>query len=210
MNVEDKSRNSDDSEQVTDGSFLDCLLAVIQLFLVLSVLIAFISVFVLSIYFLYVDKGKGGECADTYGHNIWVYFFWKLIIGCCSQVLTGGFSRFGKNDVDADGNPINKNTTTTSGTIVSGLVLVMLINIGILIYGGIVLVHDPVCDQYTNTGLYKMAYAMFFIDSVMLGLLSFFGCCIGAQSQDNNAEAAAEVTANISSPLVKSDVFQEA
>lgn len=57
------------------------------------------------------------------------------------------------------------------GSVVSVLVVLLIINIGIQIYGGIVLYHDPVCEQFTNTGLYKMAYSMFFIDSSLFFLV---------------------------------------
>ena len=89
--VDNATDTEDESPQ--DGSMYDFCVAITTLFLVLSIICAFIAVFILSIYFLVLDHGKGGVCAETYGQHIWVYFLVRLIVGCCSQVLSGGFAR---------------------------------------------------------------------------------------------------------------------
>ena len=193
MNVSSKSeegngaRDEDDDSlqevQGEDGTLCSCLISVAGLLFLFSLAMAFVAVFILSIYFLVVDKGEGGECADTYGHHIWVYFLIKLCVGVCSQFVSHGIARSGSgkdDDDDDDDASSDRKAQRLNKETVSGIVLVLLINIGILVYGGVVLVHDPVCVEYTNTGLYKMAYAMFFIDSSMIFCMTCAGllkCC---------------------------------
>jgi len=182
-----------EEEQGEDGSVCAFLINVAGLLFVLSLLMAFVAVFVLSIHFLVYDYGAGGPCANTYGHHIWVYFLIKLCVGCCSQMISAGTVRGDGDDEGEDATNgvvvMNKKQKSLSKDTVSGIVLVLLINIGILVYGGVVLVHDPVCVEYTHTGLYKMAYAMFFIDSSLIFCMSMAGllkCCRDDTSDRDN------------------------
>ena len=45
------------------------------------------------------------------------------------------------------------------------------INIGMLIYGGIVLIGADVCDGYLKTGLYKLYYVLYIIDCVFNSIM---------------------------------------
>ena len=92
------------------------------------------------IIFLVNDEGKGGICADTTGHAIWVYCIVKMVTASCIQ---GGQANKPKSeDVEAD--------------TMTGAMCVILCNLGLLIYGGIVIIYNDPCDQYKNTGLYQM------------------------------------------------------
>ena len=54
-------------------------------------------------------------------------------------------------------------------------------------YGGIVLIHEEVCTQYENTGLYQMAYALFFLDCTFLFIavcLGFLTCLCRSEPED--------------------------
>lgn len=74
----------------------------------------------------------------------------------------------------------------------------MCINLGMLIYGGIVLIGADVCDGYLKTGLYKLYYVLYIIDCVFNSIIicSMVGVWLGAMS-GQPAAGEDDVTKNI-------------
>ena len=69
----------------------------------------------------------------------------------------------------------------------TSVLLTLLLHVGMLGYGGIVLIHEKVCAQYENTGLYQMAYALFFLDCTFLFIavsLGFFACLFRGEPEE--------------------------
>lgn len=121
-----------------------------------------IAAFVFTCIFLDKDKDKGGSdptCLDA-GDAIWTYVIVRLILGWC-----GGICSSPKND-GGDGGDTTDN--------VMGLICQAVISATLVIYGGVVLFSKDVCDQYKNTGLYKMYYVMYWIDVSMLCVMVLF------------------------------------
>ena len=118
------------------------------------------AVFVFTCVFLDKDKDKGGSdptCLDA-GDAIWVYVLVRLLVGCCGGVAGTGFS---KNEVGAK--------TYAMDPRVSGVTTLLSV-----IYGGVVLFSKDVCDQYKNTGLYKMYCVMYWIDVSTLSIIVLY------------------------------------
>ena len=151
-----------------------------------------VAAFVFTCIFLDKDKDKGGSdptCLDA-GDAIWTYVIVRLILGWCSGICASP-----KND-DGD-NPAN----------VVGLGCQAVVSATLVIYGGVVLFSKDVCDQYKNTGLYKMYYVMYWIDVSMLCLmvLSFVvvalaAVCGGYESADVQQNVRTSITRRMSDP----------
>ena len=106
------------------------------------------------------DKDKGGSdptCLDA-GDAIWVYVLVRLLVGCCGGVAGSGYSF---NEVGAK--------TYSMDPHVSGVTTLISV-----IYGGVVLFSKDVCDQYKNTGLYKMYCVMYWIDVSTLSIIVLY------------------------------------
>ena len=90
---------------------------------------------------------QGGSCALTTGKAIWVYVIVRLCVGCCSS------------NCQQQG----QNAETTEAALAS-YCCYFIINLGLCIYGGIVLFNDDVCDSYKRTGLYQMYSILYWVD----------------------------------------------
>lgn len=179
----DVRRSSVDSSADEDESLCTLCNNLIKLFIVLSLLGGIVAILAIGIYFLVVDHNKGGPCARSVGQDIWTYFLVKLIVGLLTQCISckgGAEASKGGGESALDSNGERKTETGDVGGGKVTLILgTLLLHVGMLAYGGIVLIHEEVCDSYTNTGLYKMAYALFFLDcsflfiAVSLGLVQW-------------------------------------
>jgi len=188
----DVNRISDDSKPPEDSedSLLLLCTTLLKLFVLLALLGGIVAILSFGIYFLVVDHDKGGSCASGTGRDIWIYFLIKLIIGVFTQCFTTCFApRGGKKegnadaDTDADAKKQHGDASGSGGGMVTSILFTLLLHVGMLIYGGIVLIHEEVCQSYVNTGLYQMAYALFFLDcsflfvAVVLGILKNLCLC---------------------------------
>jgi hypothetical protein len=119
-----------------------------------------IASFVFTIIFLVKDEGKGGTCADTAGQAIWTYVIVKTIVGPVSSQCFGGGSSQGEDGA--------KNGGETRAVSFFCLVIVTL---GMLIYGGLILYSPDVCQSYKRTGLYQMYHVLYIVDAVAMIIL---------------------------------------
>jgi|MDTB01.1.fsa_nt_gb hypothetical protein len=143
-----------------------------------------VTAFVFTCIFLDKDKDKGGSdptCLDA-GDAIWVYVIVRLILGWVGGVCSGSSKQ--ESEVSLD-NTISVNVYCS---IVTTLICV--------IYGGVVLFSEDVCDQYKNTGLYKMYYVMYWIDVSILSI-SVLTLVIGFLAAACGGPQPAEVEQNI-------------
>lgn len=151
---EDENGDMVDMESLAENPFIIMVCACFALILVAGGLAAF----ALSIYFIVINEGKGGSCATTTGHAIWVYAIARLCLNSCAQCC----SSVGNGDAGKDGE--------------YGRQCAQCMHLATWIYGGIVLFDAGVCDQYKATGLYKFLVAMYFIDisSTVLGVVLLY------------------------------------
>ena len=144
-----------------------------------------VAAFVFTCIFLDKDKDKGGSdptCLDA-GDAIWTYVIVRLILGWCGGICSSPKSDGGDSTVN-----------------VMGLICQAVISATLVIYGGVVLFSKDVCDQYKNTGLYKMYYVMYWIDVSMLCVmvLSFVVVALAAVCGGNEpADVQENVRASI-------------
>ena len=105
-----------------------------------------------------------------------------MVLGCFSQQCTN----------------TAQNEQSTGETAAAGAMCAMCINLGMLIYGGIVLIGADVCDGYLKTGLYKLYYVLYIIDCVFNSIIicSMVGVWLGAMS-GQPAAGEDDVTKNI-------------
>lgn len=130
-------------------------LAVGLLAWVCIILIGNIVATALTIYFLVVNEGKGGACADTTGRAIWIYTITRMCLLFVSNQC--------KVKEPTEDNKFEQYIASCcSGTI----------HVGVWIYGGLVIYGADVCDEFKRTGLYKLISNIFIID-VALGSLTF-------------------------------------
>jgi hypothetical protein len=157
-----------------DGSSFGPLLCV---FLVLVVGGA-ITYTVFWIKFLVNDKGKGGSCADTECHLVWVY---AIVSTCLAWLASQNKDKDGKVKQDFQS-------------------CVTLAN---LIYGGIVLIGNKPCDQCKNTGIYQLMYVTYIIQLSVSGLVivlvPILLVCMANADHANALAAAAAATPTASS-----------
>lgn len=121
-----------------------------------SLVCGLLAITVLMTYFLVVDDGKGGACAQTSGRAIWIYSIFRLVVSSFSAQVC----RTEVNEQETQ-NACPQFLTTCCGYSIA---------LTVWIYGGIVIYGADVCDQFKNTGLYKLASAVYIID-VILGSL---------------------------------------
>ena len=154
-----------------------------------------------TIKFLAADEGKGGSCATTTGHAIWVYVIVRLVVGCCTSSLSQ--NNLHNMEIDYEVRRCY-------------LVFYVVTLLGMLIYGGVVLFNSDVCPQFKNTGLYQMYTVVYVIDVVgLLFVIAFFiysnkeNCCdFGRQELTN--EQATKVKFMGSCPICGLDKFASA
>ena len=89
----------------------------------------------------------------TTGKAIWVYVIVRLCVSFCSNYCRESISN-------------TNETTETTKTSLSSYCCTFITNLGLCIYGGIVLFNDDVCDSYKRTGLYKMYNVLYWFDVV--------------------------------------------
>ena len=126
-----------------------------------SVLIAAAPLVLLAyfIYFLSVDRDKGGECADTSCRAVWVYTIVKL----CSYVALPCLLLA----------PCKcENQFLRQLPYLSAFSL----HIGMFVYGGIVLIRDDPCAQCKNTGIFQISYVWWIIE---VAVCSLAPCMLG-------------------------------
>jgi len=176
----DVNRSSVESKAPEDSLFLLCT-TLLKLFVLLALLGGIVAILSFGIYFLVVDHDKGGSCARGTGRDIWLYFLIKLVIGVFTQCFTTCFAPRGREKKEEGDAPVQQRAEaadavdhTAGGGMVTSILFTLLLHVGMLIYGGIVLIHEEVCDSYANTGLYQMAYALFFLDCSFL----FIAVCL--------------------------------
>lgn len=178
LDMNKRTESEDEGSVEPDPSILLLCYTLFKLLVLVFLLGALVAILCLGIYFLVIDKGKGGDCADTTGKDIWTYFLVKIIIGVFTQCFTtfiaprADFDAEFKERESKDSGP---KPEYNSGHIVSSVLFTLLLHIGMLGYGGIVLIHEVVCDSYTNTGLYQMAYGLFFLDCSFLFIVICWG-----------------------------------
>ena len=134
----------------------NCLYTLALTLVPISIVFGLLAITVLIIYFLVVDDGRGGACAQTSGRAIWIYSIFRLVVNCFSAQVY-------RTEVDKQEtqNACPQFLTTCCGNSIA---------LTVWIYGGIVIYAADVCDQFKNTGLYKIASAAYIID-VILGSL---------------------------------------
>lgn len=115
----------------------------------LAVFAGAIALFVFTVIFLIDDEGKS-ECWDTTGKAIWTYVIVRIVLGCLSQSCAN----------------TAQSESSEEGTAAIGACCAATINLALMIYGGIVLIANDVCDGFKRTGLYKMFYIIYIIEVI--------------------------------------------
>ena len=187
--------NSRASSQGGDDGICGLCCNLIKLFAVLALLGGFVSIFALGIYFLVIDHEKGGSCAQSVGNDIWIYFLIKTIVGVATyfaSCFTGSDAKNHNGDNSKSLLSVQNGGNDVGGAKVTVILSTLILHVGMLAYGGVVLIHETVCESYERTGLYQMAYALFFLDCTFLffacafALLKWFACSVLAGGDDEN------------------------
>ena len=114
-----------------------------------------LAILVLTLYFLVINESQGGSCVSSTGRAIWLYAILRICLNCVANQC--------KVKEPTEDNKTEQNIALCCSTTII---------VGSWIYGGVVIYASGVCDQFKNTGLYKLISAVYIIE-VSLGCLNY-------------------------------------